>query len=160
MYNKMKALYLYKLNKNKAKIHLIHTPYLFLKKQSEKSCCIFCRKCILLRSKWFKFIWCHNYDFPTHKYELHMRTGSFCVFTDSFYWFLFVYGELTCVVLKCVSYQDTVRLEGLVPLQVDHVCVPLNPKVLWSPWLYERIMKAVHILILDTNVTYLTSDCS
>lgn len=86
-----------------------------------------------------------------------MRTLSFSMFTHSFWRFLFVYDELTCVVLKCVSYQDTVRLQGLVPLQVNHACVPLNPKVLWSTWLYERIMKAVHILILDTNVTYLTS---
>ncbi len=36
MYNKMKALYLYKLNKNKAKTHLIHIPYLFLEKAELK----------------------------------------------------------------------------------------------------------------------------
>lgn len=76
------------------------------------------------------------------------------MFIHSFLRFLFVYGELTCVVLECVSNQDTIWLQGLVPLQVNHLCVPQNPEVLRSPWLYERIIKAVHILLLDTNNTH------
>jgi len=59
------------------------------------------------------------------------------------------------VVLECVSNQDTVRLQWLVPLQVNHVCVPLNPKVLWSSWLWEKNMKAISILLFVTNITCL-----
>lgn len=84
-----------------------------------------------------------------------MKLFALWMFIHSFFRLPLVQGELTCVVLECVSNQDTVRLQWLVPLQVNLVRVPLNPKVLWSSWLYERNIKAIRFLLFVTNITYL-----
>lgn len=65
------------------------------------------------------------------------------------------------MVLECVSNQDTIWLQWFVPLQVNHVRVPQNPEVFWSPRLCERIKKTIHILLFVTNNTYLiTHHCT
>ncbi len=109
MYNKMKALYLYKLNKNKAK-HTWYTFLIYFWKSRVKNLAVF----------FVENVSCSDQSdlnvsdviiMTSQLVKTNFTWGlEVSVFTDSFYCFFFVYGELTCVVLKCVSYQDTVRL--------------------------------------------------